>query len=440
MDKNLYKSVEEAQHLSVWPQSQIPIECLQQALNCGLVEEAEPSNCGASQLFLVREESKRRYRLVADTLETNSNQDISPSVKFTPIGRLHDVMRSCSFACEMDMRCFFHQFELSKDVRKFFSFKFGDKTFHYCRLPMGYKLAVDISQQFLVNMVETSKLLSLSGIRLVDVYVDNILIAGDEQPVRLASQSLLQLLETFNVTVGSVEMDSTITHRGITWNLTNKVATLSQKFMSKLVLPDGTRRSLWEKLISRVYYACLSLHYPRAFLWQTMQWYNKGTRGITKEVSGELDDVLTRLRQHSLKLELSQEIHFIATDASDTGYGYVELKTNNTPVGGQWDTTDKNLPIAYRELLAAQRGIKIYSNAHVVLFIDNTTIYFSIKNGYSHSRQLNDILRGFFTIIQHNNLTCQPQWIPSEQNPADAPSRLVHAASPIFCGRDGEEP
>jgi hypothetical protein len=66
-----------------------------------------------------------------------------------------------------------------------------------------------------------------------------------------------------------------------------------------------------------------------------------------------------------------------------------------------------------------------YRDCHIVIHSDNMGVVGALASGRSRGTQQNAILREIVKLIQNNNLWISTKWIPTDFNPADAPSRGV---------------
>ena len=146
----------------------------------------------------------------------------------------------------------------------------------------------------------------------------------------------------------------------------------------------------------------------------------------------EVNVAWTNLRINAWRSCKSQRMEgfcILATDASDFGWGVsilsadgLLLKQHKRP----WTIAEKELHIFIREVMAAERGLKILQESRffdpkqkIVLVIDNTAAAWAIRRGYTgNTRAMRSIMQ-FFGVF-HLLDVCT---ITSEENCADEPSR-----------------
>ena len=108
----------------------------------------------------------------------------------------------------------------------------------------------------------------------------------------------------------------------------------------------------------------------------------------------------------------------IATDASDTGWGYVLMGQEEA---GLWSSRQKDLPIAFREFLVMEIALvdneKSLENRLVSWEVDNKTVFWYWKNqggvgNPSLCRRVIDLLHW----CQDRNILVVAKWVPSEEH------------------------
>jgi hypothetical protein len=118
----------------------------------------------------------------------------------------------------------------------------------------------------------------------------------------------------------------------------------------------------------------------------------------------------------------------VYTDASEDGYGIVIFGLGDTRVvGGKWTEAEKTRHINILELATVRIALRFLRQATdepeliIDWYIDNTTAIAVIENGRSRTFALNEIVN---EIQQHTwARTRKVQYVESERNLADAPSR-----------------
>lgn len=159
----------------LFPRSAIPHRFILTLLASQIIEQIpRPEQSNFGYCFLVEELTKRRYRLVCDTIAVNATVD-TPTPSFTPISEVRNNVAihadKSRYASVYDMKAFFFQFELDSSVRDNFVFKVGAFFFRFKRLPMGTTFAPTIAQAVLLFLVRTAN----EDFLIFDAYIDNVL-------------------------------------------------------------------------------------------------------------------------------------------------------------------------------------------------------------------------------------------------------------------------
>ena len=118
----------------------------------------------------------------------------------------------------------------------------------------------------------------------------------------------------------------------------------------------------------------------------------------------------------------------IFTDASNEGWG---ASFNGKVTQGTWSIDEDDLHINVKEMLAVLFGLKSLlkdvKDVNIRLNIDNTATVSIIKHmGTSHNDDLNDIAKLIWLWAKQKQIWLYPVYIPSEDNPADEPSRNIY--------------
>ena len=95
---------------------------------------------------------------------------------------------------------------------------------------------------------------------------------------------------------------------------------------------------------------------------------------------------------------------------------------------GRWDLYEGDLPIIVKEALSLlfvlQRVARLVSNARVDCFVDNAPFVACWKKDCSRNARVNNVLKEILDLTLSANLHVILHFVPSEENPADYPSRV----------------
>jgi hypothetical protein len=94
------------------------------------------------------------------------------------------------------------------------------------------------------------------------------------------------------------------------------------------------------------------------------------------------------------------------------------------------------LLMGFRALLAGRDQGKRFMHRHIVVLVDNTAVLGAVTKGRSSSRQLNRIYSKLAVLLAAADVKAHYLYVPSKENPADAPSRIFPFSFPISknCG------
>ena len=130
--------------------------------------------------------------------------------------------------------------------------------------------------------------------------------------------------------------------------------------------------------------------------------------------------------------ETIQEI-WCASDASNEGHGHVVWKdkvvdTSRSALARiDFPTELKRSHIFIKEMFGAARcledALSGITKARVWLAVDNTAVYWSIINGYSHNHHANALIQRIYSLLHRTSSILCMAAVPSACNAADCPSR-----------------
>ena len=113
--------------------------------------------------------------------------------------------------------------------------------------------------------------------------------------------------------------------------------------------------------------------------------------------------------------------HYQTTFDDRSGYDHVRLHP--------WSEATRCLPIAVKEAQALFNTLESLCsdthNARINAFVDNMALLHSWERQVSKSSAMSDILKDIFSFTLSRNLSLNLMYVPSKDNPADAPSRSL---------------
>jgi hypothetical protein len=279
---------------------------------------------GSGYVFSVGEKTKRRRRLVHDALLPNAVLPDPPNPGFKSIPEVKSMMKTRKFATAIDFKCYFYQFGLGKEVRKFFKVATKNETLQPKRLPMGFKWAVNIAQ----NMTKAITLEALGTLEGVDIYIDNVLITGEtEKEVQQKQDRFVEVCNKWNVTIGSIEKGKVVEHRGMQLNFEEKKVKLKAAFVEKFKERCKKLNMEWGKirsLLGMVSYAFMVYGLPFGLLYNVFKVWARNVESdlhkvitMPKEAREEWHRaVILVLNNSPIKVQDQEREAIIITDAA----------------------------------------------------------------------------------------------------------------------------
>jgi hypothetical protein len=116
------------------------------------------------------------------------------------------------------------------------------------------------------------------------------------------------------------------------------------------------------------------------------------------------------------------------TTMYDDFYTTVSSQPWRTLISKPWSGLEHINALELRAVLLAVHWLLSYPTSlcrRVYLLVDSTVTFFTLWKGRSSSPHLLLILRKINALLLAGSITLLPGWLPSEVNPADAPSRLA---------------
>lgn len=134
------------------------------------------------------------------------------------------------------------------------------------------------------------------------------------------------------------------------------------------------------------------------------------------------DDPLPWREEKHLSLKL-------ASDASGSGWGGVLLSSPELSTSDYWTTEEQKCDIATKEAVALNKVLLSFAprlrNTWVDANVDNQAVVHAWQSQGGRSKSLNDAMKDLFFTTLELNIALHLVYIPTIENPADAPSRRL---------------
>eukprot|EP00760_Papus_ankaliazontas_P020061 PhM_4_TR18096/c2_g1_i2/m.49138 len=382
-------------------------------------------------MFLKPEPIKQRHRVIHDTVLPNLTTPDPPNPKFRTIWQLRELVHKGNWAAAIDFKCYYYHFPLAKDVQKHFTITTGDTNYSFTRLPMGFKWAVIIAHtatNFLTRQ--------LTWATAVDTYIDNVLIITNTKQQLLSTYAEIRdRCEHYGVQIGDTEWGQTVTHRGVVLDFVNKTTGIREattlKIQQKWDKPDTWGK--WRSLIGTQIYAQMGTGRPLATLFHLIKWYARNAlkhpNNIATPWTQAALEMISAKRQNSNTFKVRNPTHpgsIIFTDAA-TSTNLIAA-TWITENGEQFTCTKEgtHTNIADLETEAIWMAITTVGNINNrthTLCTDSTVAYYALTKGYSRNFTVNQLIIKILRYLGERNAQVYVLYVPSDTNPADAPTR-----------------
>ena len=355
------------------------------------------------------------------------------------------------YACVVDIKDAFQHVKLSERVRPFLGCVVNGQGYTPTSLPFGMNCSPVTWERFIEVIVHR---LRARGVHLAN-HVDDLVVLGTTQ--RQAESHALQLLEELlnagvcpNLAKSQLGGRQVFEYLGFVIDLreipsihvpTEKAAAVRQDLRRLARAESTTPRRVasvlgaYRALKPARKQALLDSAELATFLATIVPRGWDNPRPIPSAISQHLHELALKLDQ-----PMSQPIDLplpttttakVATDASDDRWGAVWQRAPHQPdisFGGYFPRNILRGHITLKEAVAAKFGLHALRNeiprqSRVVLTVDAQALFFALRRWKTKSPRLLPIIREIWAICQDMQWQLVPKWVPSEQNPADKPSR-----------------
>lgn len=427
--------------------SKLDAQTISTLTNMGLIEKLHDSQHHYNTTtiaFLVTETRKGllRQRTIFHTIIANKAGPPTPQNLMTvaPITLLSARARSSSVAASRDFKSYFHQILLAPLVAEYYVFtnenEAGTYKYKLCRAAMGHKtspgVATSITKAVVLLALHES---NTTGKVKYDIIIDDVLfLATNLDDINRCLNSFDRLCQEFRISTGSAQQPTTvIVHRGIEFNLSTKTQKLKQDFTEKWNVrhENYTGSHSIQKLQSLIGMICYAAQVIRIkSLTTTFRYANRSL--LENKTNGrEFGEAAS---------EVSQNTPAAMQSASDTPYGGA-ICSDATPtrlaamyadqfgnVTTKTEDLDKPHIIHTAEAKATILATTLmhrFDITHAVhIHSDNMSWLHAVhRPGRTTTADLDNTRQEFYDAMTRLNAIPIFFYIPSDENPMDAPSR-----------------
>ena len=439
---------------------------VQQLIEAGIMRKRKPTEKIKSwcRMFAVPEVQKQRMRLIIEPRMLNDL--VKPRLhEFglrTYFASLDDIRRNVfeeeSFL-SYDYRCFYYQIPLAEEIQVYFGILIDGEEFVCCRLPMGFSPSVAIGNSISKAIVkEALKRASCSHLRTI-VQVDNTYIFGTFHELQQVHASMLMVTKECIVSIGEQEQRTDGIILGVYYDLKQKIARLSEKFVTKhkdllqAVLNENNAPVIvWWKVFAILLRVARVTQYSYSFMFHIFKGIRRiacemanGNMEWTDELKWNEEAILEQLRHlhrrfiknEDTKILVSRSEHnqVVFSDASNTHLGVVFAKSNEIEVySREWKKCEVQRHINEKEAIALKTAIRMCVATVPVFICDSSCVVSACAKGLSRNGLINSVI----SCLKCKFPVAEVWWVRSEENPADGPSRNLPA--PVQVRWDEIEP
>ena len=392
-------------------------------------------------------------RLIHDLRETNEH--IAPP-RFTLHGARDaaETTRNSNWLAVLDLRHGYQQVAMDPSARRFLGAKLGEDTIVSTVLPFGLNLSPYIFTR-LTNWL-ARQIRSRFGLE-VAVYIDDFLIgAKTKEVLESGIEKVKQLFSELGVIISQkkeVQAANKVEFIGFMWDAQNKTVGVPKERRReyrravKNLLRHPQSRATWRRVIGKLGFlreaVGPTMRHIRSLLHAAASRRNKGELiEATPEARQDLEWWIETLRNKAvLSLLVAPVTASIATDASDTGLGFVmnlEGASNESKIkkkqGCQFEGSDvpsnKEDHINKKEIEAILSALQKHRNElrgrRIVWYSDSNTAVAAIRRQGTQKLARNtwETTKQVLDLAQQENIAILAKHVPGRLNgAADALSR-----------------
>ena len=407
-------------------------------LECNNVEEVLPSEVKGRVLVFPHLEfppTGARKRVINNTDDVNKNVPAAPKVGFRNVPKLRCLVWKGTYMIEIDLKSYYHQFLLSKEVGEIFCFRLpteggGSILVRLKAAPTG------LSHMVFVGVSVTDRLTDIElGTATLDTHIDNIAVfdssrEGCIELIKIIAERAKMCGITIKDDLSDIpaKVKTEHTYCGIAYDLVNKTVAVPEKTLTKirlsLSLMDRWTVRSFAQHFGLLNYAAQIIDVPRCNYFNLYRFISATACRMHESNHQQWDtpieiwpSALAELK-HWTEVVLENTPCYVpeptppnllmAVDACATGWGYValdEVTGEMWKFGATWDNrfVSKYGRLLQRSTFTEPWGIflakshimsKISGSRHFLVGTDNVASKYTFNRRYnSRSYHLNAVAK-----------------------------------------------
>lgn len=412
-------------------------------LQQGIIKQVQQEDVASCcSVFVIPKKDSDEVRLITNL--RNVNQFLQTSYFHLPtLYTIVPYLKQNMFATSVDIKGAYLHWPIHPRDRPHLCFEFAGNYFQHQALPFGLSVAPKEWQRAMQSIVDYMR---STYSALLWVYLDDFLLISMD-PASLLGQTklLVNLLNDLGIEVNLDKSElfpvQRLNYLGFTINLLDGVVEIPPRKITQVMVDIA--QLLKSKLPSCRKVASvlgrlrsLIFAFPQVRLWTDLLQHHVHLQSqigweyrapLPPQLGHHLKEALNALQQwkgRPLHQVLPQEAIF--SDASSLGWGAVRV-SGEDPIWGWFLPPVIQDHINLKETRALLESILVYNlkNAEVHVWTDSTTLFWYLLKWGGRSLQLNSLLRELWIMAQERGLVITPHWVPSQDNPADGPSRRL---------------
>lgn len=419
-----------------------------------------------------RVEPKRdsdKLRLVVNYRGPVNQRAVKHGIRLETLTTLPSVLRRGDFLVTLDLRSGYHHFRFHADSQRYLGFNIVDRFFEPVALNFGFTQAPWIFHKIMREVVR--HLRASHGIRMLSYLDDFLLLGRSKEEATQARDTVLRVFDDLGLQVahdkGQWEPQQTALFLGVEVSSdpplfrapidkVERVAAQARGLLSDVETNRGwiSVRKLQQCLglmafLDRTLRPC-RLHTRELFNATSRTAYRHPQRGWPRGRAPITDQAVADLEWWaslpSSEWVVRGRLIFppslacavrIFTDASgEVGWG-ASARDGRVLARGTWGPLDAQMHITVKEMEAVLRALRSQESElrgrRVLVLCDNAAVVRIIAKGSSKSPELMQRMRELFRWAVDQGVQLYAKWVPTDANPADAPSRRLDVHGQQLC-------